>query len=92
MLHPDSEIMFKGFKLPDWEEAISIVKEAAMMAPNTKYLSWDLAHSIKFGWVIVEVNTSGQFMWQAGTLKGTRKELEKLVDNMDLIVSCKIKA
>lgn len=92
VLHPDSEIMFKGFKLPDWEEAISIVKEAAMMAPNTKYLSWDLAHSIKYGWVIVEVNTSGQFMWQAGTLKGTRKELEKLVDNMDLIVSCKIKA
>ena len=84
--HPDSGVVLKGFKLPDWDKALELCKNAALLTPNLKYLSWDLAYSDKYGWDIVEVNTSGQFMQQAGSLTGIRKELKKLIDNMDLLI------
>ena len=84
--HPDSQIQLEGFKLPDWEQAIELCKEAALVTPDIKYISWDLAHSKKYGWVIVEVNTCGQFLQQVGPLKGIKDELREILDNMDLVV------
>lgn len=84
--HPDSQIQLKGFKLPDWDQAIALCKEAALVTPDIKYISWDLAHSKKYGWVIVEVNTCGQFLQQVGPLKGIKSELREILNNMDLVV------
>lgn len=72
--------------LPEWDKAVDMCKEAALLTPDLKYLSWDLAYSAKTGWEIVEVNTSGQFMQQAGTLTGIRKELRELISRMDLLI------
>lgn len=85
-VHPDSGIALKGFQLPEWDKAVEMCKEAALLTPDLKYLSWDLAYSAKTGWEIVEVNTSGQFMQQAGTLTGIRKELRELISRMDLLI------
>ena len=41
--HPDSGIRVKGFQIPKWDEAVSMVKEAAMMIPDNHYCGWDLA-------------------------------------------------
>lgn len=79
-----------GFALPEWEQAKQLCREAAALVPNLKYLSWDVAHSCDRGWVIVEVNTSGQFMQQGGTLTGIRTELRALMENMDLLTSYKL--
>ena len=79
----------KDFCFPDWEDALNLCKKAAEYTPSIKYLSWDLAHSTKYGWVIVEVNTSGQFMQQAGTLQGVKSELTAILDQMDLLAPYK---
>ena len=83
--HPDSKVKMEGYKLPDWDKALSMCKEAAKLTPEIKYLSWDLAHTDAYGWVIVEVNTCGQMVQQVGDRKGIKKELKEILDQMDLV-------
>lgn len=84
-VHPDSQQRFLGFRLPDWAHAIELCTDAAAHAPsNVKYLSWDLAYSNK-GWCVVEVNPSGQFLWQVDG--GCREKMRNLVKDMDQLVS-----
>ena len=85
LAHPDSDMVMNGFALPDWEQALLLCKKAANKTPNLKYLAWDLAHTSDRGWVIVEVNTSGQMLNQIGTLIGTKAELKDIIQNMDLL-------
>ena len=84
--HPDSGIIMEGFQLPDWEEAVNLCKKMALVRPNLKYLAWDLAYSCKHGWDLVEVNTSGQLMMQAGNLKGIKREMIKIIEDMDFLI------
>lgn len=84
--HPDSGIVMYGFQLPDWDEAIRLCKKMALIRPNLKYLAWDLAYSNKNGWDLVEVNTSGQLMMQAGNLLGIKHEMSKIIQDMDLLI------
>ncbi len=55
--HPDSNVKVEGFKLPLWEEALSITKKAAAVTPGIKSVGWDLAFGEK-GPVIIEGNSS----------------------------------
>lgn len=41
--HPISGITIKGFQIPKWDEAITMVKEAASMSPKVRYVGWDVA-------------------------------------------------
>lgn len=83
--HPDSGITIKGYQLPDWDEAKEICLKIAAKMPQIKYVSFDLAHTTK-GWVIIEINPSGQLLHQAGTLTGFKPELKSIIDRMDTIV------
>ena len=83
-VHPDSRVAFNGFKLPDWEGALSICRQISSGIPNVKYISYDLAYTKK-GWVIVEINSSGGYHFQGGTMKGFREDFEKLIASMDLL-------
>lgn len=84
-VHPDSGMAFKGFQIPDYEEVLRICQEIASVMPSMKYISFDLAYSDK-GWVIVEINPSGQYIHQAGAPLGFRKKLISIIDQMDLFV------
>ena len=86
--HPDSSKRFEGFELPEWENAVNLCIEASKRTPESiKYLSWDLAHTDD-GWCIVEVNQSGEFLWQAE--RGCRNELREIIKDMDQIVKFEI--
>ena len=84
-IHPDYGVKIRGFCLPEWDEAIALCKEIAAQMPNIKYISFDLAHTTK-GWDVIEMNPSGQFLHQAGTLEGFKEELKELIKDMDQIV------
>lgn len=84
--HPDSGVKYRGFQLPEWESAVDICKEAALVIPEVKYLGWDLAYTDDKGWVVVEVNTSGAFIQQGCRRKGIKKELAEVAADMDMIV------
>lgn len=81
--HPDSGIRFKGFQIQQWDEAVSMVKEAAMMIPDNHYCGWDLAYSRDHGWCMVEANCTAQMgAMQMVTKTGRKYELEELIKQM----------
>jgi hypothetical protein len=80
--HPNSDIVFPGFKLPDWDNAIKLVNELAYVVEKNHYVGWDLAHT-KNGWVMVEGNPRGQLiMMQLFYQNGFKKEVEHYIANI----------
>lgn len=73
--HPDSNIQFKNFQLPDWSRLLQIAEEAHRGMPEHKYIAYDFAHTNK-GWVMVEGNW-GQFLSQFASGKGLKKDFFK---------------
>lgn len=73
--HPDNGKQIIGYQIPQWEEAVRLTKELAMVNPQYRYVGWDLAHTPD-GWVLVEGNAWAQFIgYQLPTQKGIRSEL-----------------
>ena len=91
-IHPDTKEKIIGFKIPKWDELISFAKELAYVTPDNRYTGWDLALTDS-GWVMVEGNNMGQFLWQIPTQKGFRDEqnniLKRLgINRLKLFLSC----
>ena len=42
-VHPITGIKIKAFKVPNWEQAKDMVKEAAKLSPHVRYIGWDVA-------------------------------------------------
>lgn len=81
--HPDSGVRFRGFQIPQWDQAVAMVKEAAMMIPDNHYCGWDLAFSKDKGWCMVEANCTAQMgAMQMVEKIGRRQELENLIAQM----------
>ena len=75
--HPNTGIEYCGYQIPDWEQAVALVKELALVLPECHYVGWDLAHT-KDGWVMVEGNSRGQIvMMQLFYDEGFKQELEQ---------------
>lgn len=60
--HPDSQITFKGYQIPRWEELRELAVKCHMEIPEHKYIGWDFALTPN-GWVLLEGNW-GQFLCQ----------------------------
>ncbi len=73
-IHPDTKKKIIDFVIPRWNEAKALVEELAQVVPDNRYTGWDLALT-KDGWVLVEANRRGQFVWQIPMQKGFRKEV-----------------
>lgn len=84
--HPDSEVDFKGYQIPDFKQAVEISKKMSAMIPSVRFIGWDLAHTEK-GWVVIEGNGMSQLIgpqivWE----HGVKSEVEKIISDMDLIL------
>lgn len=79
--HPDTNIVFPGFKVPAWEEAIAFVKELAEVVPECRYIGWDCALT-ENGWCMIEANHYGQFGIQYVLNRGLKKELDEIIIEM----------
>lgn len=76
--HPDTNIKFKGFKIPRWEEAVALAYKLADKVPELGYVGWDLALT-RNGWCVIEGNFAGEFIWQMWHKRGMKEEFEKLI-------------
>jgi hypothetical protein len=54
-VHPLTGITFKGIRVPCFKEAEELVKEAAGLIPNLRYVGWDVAFTEK-GPLLIEAN------------------------------------
>ncbi len=57
-VHPDTKIPIKGYQLPEWDDALALIKEMATNVKGTTLVSWDIAYSNK-GWLMIEANDNG---------------------------------
>lgn len=81
--HPDTGVRFKGYQIPEWNEAVEIVTEAALSVEGNHYCGWDLAYTARCGWCMVEANSTAQMVgMQIVTKTGRKAELEALIANM----------
>lgn len=53
--HPSTGVPFVGFSIPDYDKAVELVKQAALVIDQVKYVGWDVALS-DHGPVLVEGN------------------------------------
>lgn len=53
--HPQSGMQIKGFQIPMYQEAVELVKAAALSMPELGYVGWDIAIA-KEGPLLVEAN------------------------------------
>lgn len=54
--HPVSGVQFLGFNIPNWEQAVELVKKAHQKLPQCAMLGWDIAIT-RDGADIIEVNS-----------------------------------
>lgn len=81
--HPDTGVIFNGFKIPYWEDAKKLAVASAEKLPELTYIKWDIA-IMEAGPVVIEGNgTPGTFgFWQTSSLaarkKGIKEDLSEL--------------
>lgn len=80
--HPDTGVQLIDFKIPYWEDAIAMAKELASLVPDVKYVGWDLALTYK-GWVLVEGNEDGQFVFQYFDQEGAMPEIKNIISKLE---------
>ena len=79
--HPNTGEPLVGFQIPRWEEALQLVRELAQVVPTNRYTGWDLALT-ESGWVLVEANARGQFIWQYASQTGSREQVERIFEKI----------
>lgn len=81
--HPDTDVVFRGFELPEWEAVCRMAEIGHQSQPMQKLLGWDFAWTKK-GWDVVEVNHSPSFASvQALTGVGIRSHLESVLGGFE---------
>jgi len=76
--HPDTNVKFKGYQIPRWDELIMAVKKLAQVLPSVRYVGWDMALTPK-GWVLVEGNENGEFLGQLVFNKPYKEMVNNLI-------------
>ena len=61
--HPDSGVVFRGFRIPLWDELRRLVDGMTSVFPGLGLVGWDLALA-EDGWLMIEGNGSSQMLPQ----------------------------
>lgn len=79
-IHPDTGVQIVGYKLPKWDEALSLIHDIATHIKGTTLIPWDIAYSDK-GWLMVEANDNGDWsIIQSNKGIGKKVELYAYMD------------
>lgn len=59
--HPDSDKEIVGYKVPKWDDIKCVVKKAASVYPDIRYVGWDVTIKDNGEIVLIEGNPGGDF-------------------------------
>lgn len=77
--HPDTGVMFHGFRIPHWDKVKAMLNEAARVVPGVGYTGWDVAVREDDA-VIVEGNFEGMIhLIQRPADQGIKAEVEAIM-------------
>ena len=78
--HPDTKVIFPGYKIPEWDKALFMVEQMALTLKGATVISWDLAYSDK-GWLMIEGNDVGEAYLLQAPLQRPIKQ--KIIEHID---------
>lgn len=79
-VHPDSNVPFRGFRVPQWESLKELVTKAHLALPDDQvYVAFDFALS-ESGWCIVEGNWGDWILQQVSLQRGFKNEFVSLLN------------
>lgn len=76
--HPDSGVPFIGFRIPQWDELVTMAREMAVQLPTLRYIGWDMVLSKK-GWCVMEANDKAEFVHQFIFGQPMKEEFEQMI-------------
>ena len=77
--HPNTNIKFKGFKIPKWNEIVNTAVETAKQTPGLKIIGFDFAINSNNEIVIIEANDKpGILGQQMGKTYGSKDLFNKI--------------
>lgn len=85
--HPTTGVPFLGRRIPAWDEAVAMVKKAALLLPANPYVGWDVAISEDGVPELIEGNHNPaawimQISWVVGPeVRGNRYIVDALADD-----------
>ncbi len=83
--HPDHGYAFRGFQLPNWDDALklgeALAQKALQIIPEVRYIGWDISYTSDNRWIVIEGNAFGQLVRQGADRIGIRSELKALAEN-----------
>lgn len=78
-VHPLTKVQILDFQIPFWEEALAMVKEAALVVPGNRSVGWDVAFTSR-GPLLIEGNHNWcKILWQLPVKQGLKPELERFL-------------
>jgi hypothetical protein len=78
-IHPVTGHKIEGFKIPYWEETVSLVERAAKNLPQNRSVGWDIAIT-ENGPELIEGNHNWcKLLWQLPVKEGLKQELDKYI-------------
>ncbi len=83
--HPDTNIVFEGYKLSFIDDLIFAAKRLHSMTANIGIISWDFTVDSDNNIVVVEANYKGQSVWFPQMLSGEALFGENTIDVLNLL-------
>lgn len=80
-IHPDGQIPFKGYQIPDWASFLELIQDVATRREGVNCIGWDVAYSTK-GWCIVEGNFAPQIEARQVLCGGMKAEFDALINKI----------
>ena len=77
-VHPDSGKHLIDLEVPRWNEVKELVKKAAQVLPEVRYVGWDVAVT-NTGCVLIEGNDKGRWSFQFPKQEGFRDEMNAIL-------------
>ena len=84
IVHPDSGEQIIGFNIPCWDKATELVRQAALVVPEVRYVGWDVAIDSEGNTQLIEGNYGAdpdvtQMPCREGKWPAFRKELDMII-------------
>lgn len=81
IFHPDSGVQVLGFKIPNWQGVLELVKAAALEQEKIKFTAWDIAIRDDYQPIIIEgnYNNPSTTFHQIPVYEGYRHVYERLL-------------
>ena len=82
--HPDTGVIYKGFKVPCWDKLVKAIEKSGKLLPQMRHIGWDVAITSKGEIEFIEGNSMPNFdVAQAPDQVGKKHIYKKYIEELE---------